>query len=345
MKRFKLVLLSMILVGMALPGCLPKSFNCKQPEVFCVGLVTDGGRITDHAYNQAAWEGLQQAKTAGFADWVASIETVDARDYQVNIRDLAQAGYDVIVTVGAGMGDATRTEAAAFPEAYFIGIDQDQSSSQEFNANLVGLVFREDEIGYLAGALAASLTKTGNIGAILGSDVSLPMQRYGLGFSAGAASIDPNVVATVLYHNEVGIDKSTNDPEWGAAQANALVDQNTDIIFGGGGSTGSNAILAAVMRGAYAIGSDTDEYYTLPVAAPHLYTSVVKLISPALAALIEAARNAQEQVAGFPSGNFTGQVGLAPYHDLDASIPDELKARMTQLTQDLLSGDTQTGVP
>jgi basic membrane protein A and related proteins len=123
------------------------------------------------------------------------------------------------------------------------------------------------------------------------------------------------------------------------------VDGGVDVVFSAGGSTGSNALVGAVMRGAYVIGSDTDEYYSLPVAAPHLYTSVVKMIAPGVAALIQAARDAQEQTAAFPSGDFIGEVGLAPYHDLDSKVPDELKARMDELVKNLISGDVQTGVP
>ena len=345
MKKLHLIFVFLIMVGLFVPGCVPKVANCGQPEVFCVGLVTDGGTIDDHSYNQAAWDGIQQAKSAGAADWIASIETVDVRDYNENIRVFADAGYDLIVTVGSGMADATRTEASAYPNLYFVGVDQDQSANQEFNPNLVGLVFPEDQIGYLAGALAAFLSKSGKIGAILGSDASPSMQKYGQGFSAGAAAVKPEVNATVVYHNEVGLDKTFSDPEWGAAQANTMVDAEVDIIFGVGGTTGSNAILGAVMRGAYGIGADTDEYYSLPVAAPHLYTSILKMITPGIVELIKAAKDAQAQTAGFPSGNYTGLVGLAPYHDLDSAIPEDIKTRMSDLTQALRSGDTQTGVP
>ena len=344
MKKSYLALVLLVMVGLFVPGCAPKSSSCEQPEVFCIGLVTDGGRLDDRAYNQATWDGIQQAKTAGMADWIASIETVDARDYEENINVFGDARYDVIVTVGSAMGDATRSAATTYPNSYFIGVDQDQSTNQEFSPNLVGLVFPEDQIGYLAGALSALMSKTGQIGAVCASDALPFMKRYGDGFLAGAASIDPAVTATVLYHNDVGLDKTFVDPEWGAVTANTLIDKGVDIVFGIGGTTGSNAIVAAVMRGAYGIGADTDEYYALPVAAPHLYTSVLKLIAPGIVELIKAAKDAQAQTSTFPSGNFIGQVSLAPYHDLDSSVPDEIKARMTELNQALISGDIQTGV-
>jgi basic membrane protein A len=345
MKKLLQVFALLAVAGLFLPGCAPTSANCGKPEVFCVGLVTSGGHLEDDSYNQAAWNGVRQSKTSGVADWIGSIETVDVRDYEENIRVFGDAGYDVIVTVGTDIAEATLTEANAYPGIYFIGVDQDQSANQEYTPNLVGLIFREDEIGYLAGALAASLTKTGEIAAVLGSDASPAMQRYGQGFINGAISIDPALVPTVLYHNDVGAEKSLDDPEWGAEQANSLVDTQVDILFGAGGKTGSYAIVAAVMRGAYAIGADTDEYYSLPVAAPHLYTSVTKQYGPGISELIKAAKDAQAQTSGFPSGNYTGSIGLAPYHDLESSVTEEVKQHMTDLLENLSTGDIQTGVP
>jgi basic membrane protein A and related proteins len=344
MKRSRLVTALLLVVILLATGCMPNSSDCKQPDVFCVGLVTDVGHRDDRAYNQAAWDGIQQARSSGVASWVASIETVDARDYEENISVFAQAGYDVIVTVGSAMGDATRAAAKAYPDLYFIGLDQDQSANQDFSSNLTGLVFAEDQIGYLAGALAALMSKTGQIGAVCANDALPFMQRYGEGFLAGAAYVSPKVKATVIYHNDVGLDKTLDDPEWGAATANSLVDLGTDIIFGVGGATGNNAIVAAVTRGAYAIGADTDQYYALPVAAPHIYVSVLKAIAPGIAELIKTAKDAQAGGSVFPSGNYEGLVGLSSYHDLVSSVPDEVKSRMNELNQALLSGEIQTGV-
>jgi basic membrane protein A len=344
MKIKPLLIAIILMASLFTPGCIPKSADCKKPDIFCVGLVTDVGRRDDRAYNQAAWDGIQKAKTNGAATWIASIETVDARDYEANINVFAQAGYDVIVTVGSKMGDVTRAAARAYPDIYFIGLDQDQSANQDFSPNLAGLVFAEDQIGYLAGALAALMSKTGQIGAVCASDALPYMKRYGEGFLAGAAYISPQVKATVIYHNEVGLDTTLDDPEWGAIKANALVDAGADIVFGAGGATGTNALIAAVTRGAYAIGADTDQYYALPVAAPHLYVSVLKAIAPGIVELINEAKASKTGSYSFPSGNYVGLVGLSSYHDLVPSVPDDVKARMAGINQALLAGEIQTGV-
>lgn len=340
------------LAGMALlmafllfiPGCTSVSSNCAQPETFCVGLVTDVGRRDDQAYNQAAWEGIQQAKSDDVADWTASIETIDSRDYEENIRFFAEAGYDVIVTIGYDSSAATYSAAGQYANIRFIGVDQNLSGDQKSQTNLVWLVFPEDQQGFLAGALAAAMTQTGQVGAVCASDTWPPMKSYGGGFIAGVLYINPDVKATVTYHNEVGWDKTFTDPAWGAATANSLINDGADIIFGAGGTTGSNAVVTAASRSAYGIGADVDQYYLLPAASSHILTSVLKMITPAIVDLLKATREAQAQRGTFPAGNYYGEVGLAPYHDLDLLVQEEVKLQIDNLSHALLSGKIRTGV-
>jgi basic membrane protein A len=325
-------------------GCAPISLDCAQPEVFCVGLVTEVGQRDDLAINQAAWEGIQQARSEGIADWIASIETIDARDYELNIQVFVEAGYDLIVTVGTEASAAMIAAAQQFPDSYFIGTDQRQSGNQIGFPNLTWLVYPEDQLGFLAGALAAAMTQTGRVGAVCGSDAWLPMKNYDDGFMAGAQYINPEVKATVAYHNDVGFAKSFSDPECGAAAAITLLDSGVDIFFGVGGTTGSNAVVTAAERGGYAIGADVDQYHLLPVASPRILTSVLKVIPGVLVDLLRSAREAQNQTAIFPFGNFDGPVGLAPYHDLASFVPGEVKQQLTDLTRSLVSGELESSM-
>ena len=343
MKKLNRALVILLFIYLDSSGCTSMSMDCAKLEDFCVGLVTEVGRRDDRAYNQAAWEGILQAKSDGVADWTATIETMDSRDYDDNIRVFAEANYDVIVTVGTDSNEATYTAAGQYPNINFIGADQRQSENLNRLTNLAWLVFPEDQLGFLAGALAAEMTKSGRVGAVCGSDAWLPMKSYGEGFIAGALFIDPDVKVTTTYHNDVGLDETFTDPMWGTAIANSLVAEGADIIFGVGGTTGSDAIVAAVMGNAFGIGVDIDEHYTLPSAAPRLYTSVVKLIAPSVTGLIKAAKEAQIQTSVFPAGNYLGQVGLAPYHAMASSIPDDVKMRMSDLVVTLRSGEVQTG--
>lgn len=337
-KKLYLVLALVIVAALLLPACAPATPDCSSDKVFCVGLVTDVGKIDDKSFNQSAWEGVQQAKDQGVADQVQYIETTDSKDYDKNISTFGDAGYDVIVTVGFGLGEATTAAAAKYPNIKFIGVDQDQSAGPV--ANVAGLVFPEDQAGFLVGALAAMMSKTGKIGSVLGTDAVPPVWRYGEGYRAGAAYIDPSVEVFVVYHNDVGFDKTFVDPEWGAATANSMIDQGADVIFGAGGKTGNGAVTAAAQRGVYAIGVDSDQYYTLPEAQSRMLSSAMKLITPGVFDLVKAAKD-----GNFPSGNYYGDAGYAPYHDLANEVPADVKAKMDEIAAGLIDGSIKTDVP
>lgn len=170
--------------------------DCANSEVFCVGLVTDVGRVDDKSFNQSAYEGAKQAETE-LGAVVNFIETTNANDYGNNILLFAEKDYDVIVTVGFALGQATNEAAAEYPEIKFIGVDQIQAEEIE---NVAGLIFHEDRAGYLAGALAASMSKSGTIAAVLGTDLVPPVVAFKEGYEAGARAVkqDINIIST--YH-------------------------------------------------------------------------------------------------------------------------------------------------
>jgi basic membrane protein A len=220
-------------------------------------------------------------------------------------------------------------------------VDQFQATE---TPGVVGLNFPEDNAGFLVGALAAMMSKSHKIGAVCGTDVVPPVWRFGEGYKAGAAYADGMMGTTtevfVVYHSDVGFDKTFTDPEWGAATAKSMMDQGADAIFGCGGITGNGAITAAAQAGAYAIGVDTDQYLTLPEAAPRMLSSAMKLITPGVFDLIKAAKE-----GNFPVGNYFGAAGYAPFHDLDSEVPANVKAEMEKINAGLLDGSIKTNVP
>jgi basic membrane protein A len=351
MKKMYFVMALLIVASMVLTACggaAPTEADCAKPEVFCVGLVSDVGKVNDKNFNQSAWEGVQKAQADKVADVVQFIETADAKDYAKNIGTFADAGYDVIVTVGFGLGEATLAAGKTYPNIKFIGVDQFQAweftpETTDDSANVTGLNFPEDQAGFLVGALGAMMSDSHKIGAVCGTDVVPPVWRYGEGYKAGAAYADGmNGTTTevfVVYHSDVGFDKTFTDPEWGAQTAKSMMDQGADAIFGCGGLTGNGAITAAAQAGKYAIGVDADQYLTLPEAAPRMLSSAMKLITPGVAELAAAAK-----AGTIKAGNFTGLGGYAPYHDLDSSVPAEVKTAMEKINTGLLDGSIKTGV-
>ncbi|MCL4262097.1 MAG: BMP family ABC transporter substrate-binding protein [Anaerolineae bacterium] len=318
------------------------SSDCASPDVFCVGLITDVGEIDDKSFNQSAWEGVVRAEAEVGAK-IDFIETQDAKDYATNIGLFANNGYDVIVTVGFAMGEATAVAAAEYPNIYFIGVDQfqawqfDEDSSNDI-ANLAGLMFNEDKAGFLAGALAAMLTESGTIGAVLGTDLVPPVVAFKEGYENGALYINPDITLISTFHPG-GLDVAFTDPEWGASTARQALDQSADVIFGAGGKTGNGALIeVAGQEGAFCIGVDTDQWETVPEAHACLVSSAMKLITPGVFDLVSAAKD-----GAFPAGNFFGEVGLAPFHDFDAQISQEIKDTLAEIDAGLQDGSIETG--
>ena len=303
-----------------------------------IGMVTDIAKLGDKSFNDSAWKGVQDAaKALGVEPKV--IETTDPNDYEKNIGQFVSEGYNVIVTVGFNLGEQTIAAAKANPDVKFIGVDQFQTDTIP---NLAGLNFNEDQAGYLAGMLAAGVSKSDKIGAILGTDAVPPVWRYGEGYRAGAKSVKSDINVQTVYHNDVGFDKTFSDPEWGKATALSMIDQGVDIVFGAGGRTGNGALLAAEDRKAknvYAIGVDVDQYFTVPEAKDVLLSSAMKIIDKGVTDQIKKVAD-----GSFKGGNVYGEVGLAPYHDLDSKVPADLKAKIDDTRKKLLDGSLKTGV-
>jgi basic membrane protein A len=328
----------LILAGCGARGAEPGSTG------FRVGLVTGAAKIDDRSFNQSTWEGVQQAQreVPGITE-VKYIETTDPKDYDKNIAQFSDAGYDVIVTVGFQMTEATYQAAKRTPKVRFIGVEQVLTKDAEHPdwplPNLVGITFEDDKAGFLAGALAGLLTRSGTVGAVLATDALPPVYRFGEGYRAGARYANPSVNVITTFHNDVGLDRTFTDPEWGKTTAQSQVDRGADIIFGAGGTTGNGALIGTVERSKWAIGVDADQYFTVPEAQKGLLSSSMKLLTPATAQLLRAAKDGT-----FKPGLFTGEVGLAPFHDMDAQVPADVKTRLAEINRGLADGSIKTGV-
>ncbi|MDP6869079.1 MAG: BMP family ABC transporter substrate-binding protein, partial [Acidimicrobiales bacterium] len=107
------------------------------------------------------------------------------------------ARCDLIVTIGAEMGEATTASARRHPDVDFIGIDQHHG---EVLPNLAGLVFPEDRAGFLVGVLAASATVSEIVAVVLDSSTDPSSVAYGTGFTNGVAHVDPDVEVLSIVH-------------------------------------------------------------------------------------------------------------------------------------------------
>ncbi|CAN5203049.1 hypothetical protein BH23ACT9_BH23ACT9_00860 [soil metagenome] len=307
------------------------------PEDFTVGLVTDIGRVDDGTFNQFAYDGMiAAADCLGFE--TNFIETASEADYDQNISTILESDPAVVVTVGFLIADATLAAAEANPDVNFVGIDQFQET---FPDNYIGILFREDQGGFLAGAMAALLTESGVVGVVGGLEVVPPVVRFVNGYATGAAFVNPDVNVLSVYTD------SFTDPAQGASAAEQFLGEGADVIFGAGGQTGSGAIQAAAESGAFAIGVDQDEYFTTfgggtSPGADRLATSAIKRVD--LGTFVQIG----EHLAGtFAGGIFTLDaanegITYAEFHDAD--IPADVAEELERIRAGLADGSIETGV-
>ncbi len=338
--KASIILCALIITMLAfLAACQPNATiteaDCAKPEVLCVGLVTGLDGVKDDSYNQLAWEGIQKAQTEKVADWVRYIETVDAKDYDTNIANFASAGYDVIVTVRDLYGEATISAAKNFPGILFIGVDQAQG---DVLPNLVGLVFHNDQSGFLAGALAARMTKTNTIAVVLDGETEASMGAYKEGYEIGARYIKPEINIISSYRPDDSA-QSISTPRWGANAAAQAIQNGADVVFASGETTGYGAMIeTASHSGLFCIGNNIDQWENVSEAHPCLISSAIKLVDSGVFDLIKLAKDGK-----FPLGNYFGNSGLAPYHDFDSVIPLSVKDEISLITSGLSGGSINTG--
>jgi basic membrane protein A len=321
------------------PSPSPDAATCEQP--LKVGLVTDVGRINDKGFNQSAYEGMiAAAEVAPSCFETDYIETTSQSDYAKNIAEFADNGYDVIIGVGFLLGDAMGDAAKEYPDAKFVSIDGAPSTGHDesWMTNGESLFYAEDEAGYLAGVLAASISESKTIGVVGGLLVVPPVERFVEGYINGAKATVPDIDVKFTYTS------SFVEPEQGKAAAQQMIDAGADVIFAAGGLTGNGALLAACDAGILAIGVDTDQFLTLPEAGPCLVSSATKDIVVSLTkSLIRIAKG--EFTPGFTTNNAASEgIALAPFHDNADKVPAEVATLLDETFAGLADGSIKTNV-
>jgi basic membrane protein A and related proteins len=318
-----------------------------QGEVSSVCLVTDAGRVNDNGFNQLAHEGAEAAAADYELDY-SFIETTSETDYVPAIASCVDSGANVIVTVGFLLQTATAEAAAANPDIYFIGVDQDNSFLTDAPTNFVGLQFREDQSGFLVGVLAA-LVANGNeadvIGGVYGIDVPA-VKRFRNGYEQGALLINPD---WVIGENILGVyADSFVDEAQGVSLAQQMIGEGAFVIFGAGGPLGSAAIREAAAQGVYVIGVDRDEYFGSfgegeTEGSEFLISSALKNVDLGVYDSIALLVEDPEAWAEFGGSNFLIEGGgFAEGHDSD--IPVEIYDGVAVIEELLNAGCINTNV-
>jgi basic membrane protein A and related proteins len=299
-----------------------------------VGLITDLGQLDDNGFNELAYRGLQRAeKELGVAGRV--VESASAADYIPNMTTLARQGYDLVIGVGFAQGDAIGKVAQRFPETKFAIIDVDQAFVPGKPANVQGLLFREEEVGYLVGYLAGLVEKdAAGADAIsaVGGMKEPPVDRFIAGYFAGAEKAAPGI--RVLHDYSQDWDDQAKCKELALNQ----IARGSHVVFQVAGGCGLGALNAAGERDVWGIGVDADQSFL----GPHILTSAQKGVDAAVFLTIQSVEDGTWEGGGNATFGLKEEgVGLGK---VSPDVPQDAVDAVAEIEEQIADGEI-TDIP
>nr|WP_241744094.1 BMP family ABC transporter substrate-binding protein [Cellulosimicrobium arenosum] len=312
---------------------------------FSACMVSDAGGFDDQSFNQAGYEGLEQAK-ADLGIEVSEVESSADTDYAPNIDNLVQQGCSLVIGVGFLLEDPIQAAAEANTDTNFALIDS-AFSDADFNPveldNAKPILFNTAEAAFLAGYLAAGMTESGTVATFGG--IQIPSVAIFMdGFVDGVAKYNEDNdadIKTLGWDKDAQTGTFTGDFDNQANGQNVtqgFIDQGADIIMPVAGPVGLGAAAAAEAGDAKIIWVDSDGFLTTDYGSIIL-TSVMKQIGPAV---FDTVSEASED--NFTNEPYVGTlenegVGLAPFHDFEDAVPAELADQLAQYQEQIIAGD------
>jgi basic membrane protein A and related proteins len=314
-------------------------------------MVSDSGGFDDKSFNQTSYKGLQDAvKELGIKEGKA--ESASDNDYPNNVNGMVTAKCNVIVTVGFKLGDQTAISATEHSDIKWGIVDYDINFTDikklkipAVPTNVKGLTFNTAESSFLAGYLAAGMSKTGTVGTFGG--LKIPTVTIFMdGFWEGVQHYNTTKSKSVKV---VGWDEATQkglftanfeDKAKGQSTAQNLISQGADILLPVAGPAGLGALQAAKASGGKvnAIWVDTDGCVSAAEYCSVLISSVYKGMDVAVQDVITTSYEDKFDNTPYVGTLENEGTGLSPYHEFDSKVPPELKAEIDQLKQDIIDG-------
>lgn len=307
--------------------------------------VTDVGGVDDKGFNQKAYKGMLDAQDALGIETVI-LESQAETDYAPNIQSFVDQGCDIIITVGFLLGDATMEAANANPDTPFSIVDYAYADGDIVNNNVLGQIFETDQAAFMAGYLAAGVTKTGKVGTFGGINIPTVtifmdgfyngVQKYNAdnGTSVEVLGWDPAAQSGLFTENFESLDD-------GRTFAQNLVDEGADIVMPVAGPVGLGSAALAAELGTdklMIIGVDSDQFESDTANGSVYLTSVLKQMDVTTFNAIQSAFDGTF-AGGVTVGTLeNGGVGLADFHDLASVVPAELVTQLDTIKAGIIDG-------
>jgi basic membrane protein A and related proteins len=293
-----------------------------------VGLVTDVGGLNDRGFNHLAYVGVQEAAAKLGAAYHVNL-SASSGEYVPNLTAFARQNYNLIIGVGFTEANAIDTSATQFPKNKFAIVDVDQTTEPHKPPNLLGLLFREQEVGYLAGYLAGLEEKRRpgpDVVGSIGGQKQPPVDRFIAGYQAGARAADPGIKTLNGY--------SQDFVKQDLCKTIALnqIAEGAGVVFQVAGGCGLGVIKAAAEKNVWAIGVDADQSYIDP---KHVLTSATKHVDVAVYKAIQSVKNGTFKGGNVTYGLKDNGVGLGK---INPRVPRSEVAKVEKIRQEVVSG-------
>jgi len=289
--------------------------------------VTDIGGLNDRGFNHLSYVGLQRAqRELGVRTQV--FQAKSTQDYVPNLSTFARQGYNLTIGVGFTEATAIDTAAANFPKSNFSIVDVDQTTEPHKPPNLLGLLFKEQETGYLVGYLAALEEKRRPGPDVIGSvggQKQPPVDRFIAGYQAGAKAADPGIKTLNGYSQDF------SDQAKCKQVALNQIEQGAGVVFQVAGGCGLGALDAAKEKQVWGIGVDADQAFL----GPHILTSAVKRVDTAVYDAIKLVVDGKFKGGNIVFGLKDNGVGIGK---ISPKVPQSEVAKINQVRADIISG-------
>ncbi len=323
MKRVAFLVLAVALLAAGSAG----AGGASPAKTIKVGMVTDVGGLNDHGFNHLAYLGLQEAqKSLGIQYRVA--ESKSPADYIPNLASFARQGYDLVVGVGYTEIGAMGAVAKRFPNTHFAIVDVAQGDLAGKPKNVQGLLFHEEQVGYLAGYLAGleTLRLPGrDVVSSVAGQKQPPVDRFIAGYQAGAKKANPKVKTLNGYSQDF------NDQAKCKAIADNQIAAGSRAVFAVAGGCGLGALDSARTSKVWGIGVDADQSFL----GPHILTSATKKVDRAVYLSIVSVQKGTFKGGDAVFGLKEGGVGLGK---ISPKVPKAETARLNAIKSQLVSG-------
>jgi basic membrane protein A len=297
-----------------------------EAKAFVV-LVTDINQLNDHGFNQLAYQGLKRAeRELGVRG--AVYQSPASSDYIPNLTQAARKGADLVISVGFDQAGAIAKVAKNFPNTNFAIIDVDWNDLEGAPPNVRGLIFKEQEVGYLAGYLAGLVVKEDGGDAVgsVGGQKQPPVDRFIAGYQAGAKKADPGV-KTLNGYSQEWVDQAK-------CKTIALnqIAQGAKIVFAVAGGCGLGVIDAAKEKGVWAVGVDADQAYL----GPQVLTSATKGVDQSVYATVKELLDGTFKGGG--NATFSLENNGVKLGKISAKVPRADVQKVQEVTEQIASG-------